>query len=186
MLCEINKDAFSSGQVTSKIWLCEEAEKLFSNIDCIWIYGGWYGITAFLLHSRGNIKIKSIRSFDIDPECEAIADIINENWVWRNWQFKAHTQDCNLLNPNIDNGPDIIINTSTEHFECMDWWDNIPKGKAVILQGNNMQHEDHYGNSDSLDAFIKTFPVSKLIYSGQRDFNYGSWGFSRYMLIGVK
>jgi hypothetical protein len=181
----VDKDAFSSGQITSKIWLCEELEKLFESIDRVWIYGGWYGVSAFLLQSRGRIKIGEIRSYDLDPQCEAVADMINENWVINNWQFKAKTQDCNLLD--LDwNGPDLVINTSTEHFESLDWWNSIPKGTTVALQGNNMPHEDHHIYSSSLDEFIRTYPVSTLLYRGQKDFEYPTWKFSRFMLIGQK
>jgi len=181
----VNKDAFSSGQIGSKIWLCEELERLFDSIDSVWIYGGWYGISAFLLQSRGNIRIGEIRSYDLDPQCEAVADMINENWVIDNWKFKSKTQDCNLLD--LDwNGPDLIINTSTEHFECLDWWNNIPSGTTVALQGNDMPHEDHHIHSSSLEEFVKTYPVSTLLYRGQREFKYPSWKFTRFMLIGVK
>jgi hypothetical protein len=78
-----NKDAFSSGQIGSKIWLCEKLEKLNWSSDLTYIYGGWYGITAFLLLSRGKFNVSKIRSLDIDPSCEPIADMINENWVWQ-------------------------------------------------------------------------------------------------------
>ena len=181
----VNKDAFSSGQIGSKIWLCEELEKLFDSVDSIWIYGGWYGVTAFLLNSRGNIQIGKIRSYDVDPKCEAVADMINENWVIDNWKFKAKTQDCNLLD--LDwHGPDLVINTSTEHFESLDWWNSIPKGTTVVLQGNNMPHEDHHIHSSSLDEFIGIYPVSNLLYRGQKEFEYPTWKFSRFMLIGIK
>lgn len=181
----VDKDAFSSGQIGSKIWLCEELEKLFSSIDNLWIYGGWYGLTAFLLRSRGNIDIAKIRSFDLDPSCQPVADMINENWVYRNWMFKAETADCNKLS--IKPGePDLIINTSTEHFSSFDWWENIPNGTVVALQGNNMPHTDHYISSKSLDEFVETYPLSDLLYKGQMDFDYPEWSFSRYMVIGQK
>lgn len=181
----VDSDAFSSGQITSKLWLCEEVEKLFDRIDQIWIYAGWYGMTSFLLKSRNNIKIGKIRSWDIDPSCERIADSLNENWVWQEWAFKAYTGDCNQMKPAIG-CPDMIINTSTEHFESMEWWDNIPKGMVVVLQGNNMPHEDHCIYSDSLKTFIETYPMSELLFSGQKDFKYEAWGFSRFMVIGKK
>ena len=85
-ILNVNKDAFSSGQIGSKLWLCEELEKLFDTIDSIWIYGGWYAVTAFLLNSRNNIKIEYIRSYDVDPACAEVADMINENWVYQNWK----------------------------------------------------------------------------------------------------
>lgn len=179
----VNEDAFSSGQISSKIWLCEELEKSYNQIDTIWIYGGWYGITAFLLRSRGNINIKSIRSFDLDPSCEIVADVINENWKWKNWEFKSVTADCNSLKPD---SIDLIINTSTEHFDSLDWWENIPKGTLVALQGNNMKHDDHVIYFSSLKKFLSTFKLTDVRYQGQLDFSYPDWKFSRFMLIGVK
>ena len=181
----VDKDAFSSGQIGSKIWLCEELEKLFDSADNIWIYGGWCGIAAFLLNSRGNMRIGQIRSYDIDPNCEAVADMINENWVYQDWKFKASTQDCNVLD--LDwSGPDLVINTSTEHFESLDWWHNIPKGTVVALQGNNMMHDDHYVHSSCLKEFTARFPVTEQLYAGEKQFVYPDWQFTRYMLIGVK
>ena len=184
-ILNVNKDAFSSGQIGSKLWLCEELEKLFDTIDSIWIYGGWYAVTAFLLNSRNNIKIEYIRSYDVDPACAEVADMINENWVYQNWKFKAQTQDCNKLEVD-QSGTDLIINTSTEHFENMDWWNNIPKGTTVALQGNNMIHDDHYVHSTSLKKFVAQFPVSETLFKGEKEFVYPDWRFTRYMLIGVK
>lgn len=179
---QIHKDAFSNGQVASKIWLCEELEKLFDRIDLIEIYGGWYGITAFLLQSRNRIKIDSIKSYDLDPSCEPVADVINENWVFNEWQFKAYTADCNTITPTAD----LIINTSTEHFESMAWFDNIPAGTYVALQGNNMPHDDHYDLSLNLDSFCTKFGLSKILYQGEKQFKYPTWQFTRYMIIGQK
>ena len=181
----INKDAFSNGQIASKIWLCEQLELLFNNIDTIWIYGGWYGMTSFLLKSRGNINISTIRSYDIDTECEAIADMINENWVYQEWQFKAHTIDCSKLIPKLGN-PDLIINTSTEHFDTMDWWNNIPKGTHVVLQGNNMIHADHVIHTDTLNDFCDLYLLDTILYKGSLEFNYPDQSFTRFMQIGIK
>lgn len=177
------KDAFSSGQIGSKIWICEELERLGWRSSLTYIYGGWYGITAFLLLSRGKFNVEKIRSLDIDPQCQAVADMINENWVWQDWKFKAFTQDCNSYEGQYG---DLIINTSTEHFESYEWFDRIPKGTRVALQGNNMPHEDHHVHSETLEDFTKQFPVSTTLYTGQKEFVYPDWKFTRYMLIGVK
>lgn len=185
MILEVNQDAFSSGQIGSKLWLCQELEKLFDSIDTIWIYGGWYGITAFLLKTRAMVKINKIKSFDLDPACQMVADMLNENWVWQNWQFKAETQDCNLLEPKLGD-PDLIINTSTEHFKSKDWWEKIPKGTCVVLQGNNMNHEDHFINSNNIDEFINHYPLQTILFSGQKEFAYPDWSFTRFMTIGIK
>jgi hypothetical protein len=180
---ELNKDVFSSGQVGSKIWLCEQLEKTNWKSDMTWIYGGWHGMMGFLLLSRAQFPVDRIRSFDKDPICERVADTICENWVWKDWTFKAFTADCDELRPN---DVDLIINTSTEHFETMDWWDNIPDGTRVAIQGNNMRHEEDTVIINSLEEFKTAYPLTHTVYQGQLDFKYPNWSFSRYMLIGVK
>lgn len=179
----VHKDAFSSGQLGSKIWLCEELEKLNLESESTYIYAGWYGITAFLLLSRGNFSVSKIRSIDLDPSCQPVADMINENWLINEWQFKALTGDCNVLG---DTGADLIINTSTEHFNDMTWFDDIPSGTRVILQGNNMPHDDHFVHSDTLERFVEQYPLTQYLFKGGKDFVYPTWGFTRYMVIGVK
>ena len=179
----INKDAFSSGQISSKIWLCEELEKLNWTSRLTYIYAGWYGLTAFLLLSRGKFQVDQIQSLDIDPSCEPIADMINENWVWQDWKFKAYTLNCNGY---VRGSPDLIINTSTEHFENMDWFKNIKPGTRVILQGNNMPHDDHHVHSKDLQSFVDLYKLTSIVYKGSLNFNYPEWSFTRYMIIGVK
>ena len=179
----INPDAFSSGQIRSKIWLCEELEKLNWTSSLTYIYGGWYGITAFLLLSRGKFQVDKIRSLDIDPTAQPVADMINETWLSEDWKFKAFTQDCNNYEGQYG---DLIINTSTEHFDRTEWFDRIPVGTAVILQGNNMPHDEHVIHFDTLQDFVDYFSLTKVVYSGSLDFNYPDWSFTRFMVIGFK
>lgn len=180
---QIDKDAFSSGQISSKLWLCEELENTRWTSKLTHIYGGWYGLTSFLLLSRAKFKVDKIQSYDIDPACEPIADMINENWVWQDWKFKAFTADCNQ---EFADRPDLIINTSTEHFENQEWFNNIKPGTRVVLQGNNMKHEDHIVYTSNLHQFINKYPLTKTRYSGQLDFEYPDWKFTRFMIIGIK
>jgi hypothetical protein len=178
----VNKDAFSNGQIDSKLWLCEELERLGWSSDLTYIYAGWYGVTAFLLLSRGKFHVYKIRSLDIDPTCQPVADMINENWVFKEWKFKAFTQDCNNFEGQYG---DLVINTSTEHFDSMDWFTRLPKGTRVILQGNNMPHDDHVIYSNTLEDFVNTYPLSSVAYQGQKEFVYPDWKFTRYMMIGT-
>jgi len=179
----VNKDAFSSGQIGSKLWLCQELENLRWTSDLTYIYAGWYGITAFLLLSRGKFRVGKIRSLDIDPSAQEVADMVNENWVIDDWKFKAFTQDCNNFEGQYG---DLIINTSTEHFESMEWFDKIPNGTRVILQGNNMPHDDHHVHSVTLNDFAQKYPLTNTVYLGEKHFTYPSWSFIRYMVMGYK
>lgn len=181
----LNGDAFSSGQISSKLWMCKELEKIIGGDPrIIWVFGGWYGLSSLILLSRDILPIKHIRSFDVDPTCEPIADTLLENWVWQKWKFKSFTIDCNFLQ--YDERPNIVINTSTEHFDSQLWFENIPSNTTVVLQSNNMKHDDHITCFETLDEFVKFYPVNMLLYKGQLDFSYPDWKFSRYMLIGKK
>ena len=190
----LNRDMYSNGQVESKLWLCREVENLFNNQPItVWTLGGWNGLLPFLLLSREKLNIKEICSFDRDPACKKTADIINENWIYKRSVFKAETIDCNRLKytspfsnsrgarPRRE--PDLIINTSVEHFQSDKWWSNIPPGKTVALQSCDMKHKEHTNCIYSEKEFKERFPSTEIYYSGALKFDYQTWAFTRFMLI---
>lgn len=188
----VNLDAFSSSQVASKIWLVERLEDVLEKQYAppelgyrIWILAGWYGLTNLILRTRAVIPVQFVRSLDMDPECQVVADRVNKFWEWQGWQFKAQTCDVNKLDYSVDT-PHIVINTSVEHIESDQWFHNIPKGMIVVLQANNMTHDDHVRSyADSADL-LKTFPLAECHYEGSIEFSYPNQTFKRHMIIGVK
>lgn len=194
---QVARDAFSSGQMGSKIWLCQVLEQMLlsrgvSAPQTVWVYGGWHGVLGFLLLSRQapGVAIERVRSFDIDPAVETPANLLCENWVWREWMFRAFTADCNALKPgeNHEYGPPptIVINTSVEHFAENTWFENIPAGTIVALQAADF---DHHGASAPIrsEAELRAaYPLAEEWFSGAMTFDYGSWSFQRFMAIGRK
>jgi hypothetical protein len=186
----LDQDAFASGQIVSKIWLAETLEKVIEHNELekdlkILNLGGWYGILHFILKTRNNLKIKIYRSIDIDRDACDIADLINETWVWQNWKFKSIADDAN----NFKYGKDdfnVVINTSVEHIDSDRWFQNIPTGTVVVLQSNNMPHEDHVYNHSTLEEFVDLFPLTEILYHGQKLFQYENENFIRFMIIGIK
>jgi hypothetical protein len=194
---DLNFDAFSSGQISSKLWLCETLEPIIEqelkDPAVIWLLAGWYGLTGFLLLARRPDLVHHIRSFDIDPTCEATADLFNENWVWQDWKFKARTADCNNLSygqnsnsPHKEATPQIVINTSVEHMESQEWFKQIPPNTLVALQSCDMPHEDHHHKCSNIDELVGLFPLKRVHFRGQRTFHYPNWKFTRLMIIGTK
>jgi len=187
---QLDKDAFSSGQILSKIWLAEELEKAVIGFDQplplrILALGGWYGLINFILRSRNNLPIEIFRNVDVDCESCKIADSINESWVWREWEFKSLNYDANLYSYD-DNEYNVVINTSTEHMFSKDWFLNIPRGMLTVLQSNNMPHSDHHNTHQDLGSFIEDFNLSKILFSDEKLFKYPDWEFKRFMVIGIK
>lgn len=189
------QDAFSLGQLKSKLWLIEN---LPENLGTVFICAGWYGTLAALMFERARPKFDKIRSFDIDETCAPVADTMNRPWVMGGWQFKASTLDilemdfptthttyrANGTSLELTEMPDTIINTSCEHIlGFKNWYSKIPNRKLVILQSNNFYEiDDHVNCVDSVDNFKSLAPMSTLLYSGELKLE----KYSRFMLIGFK
>lgn len=185
---DLDKDAFSSGQIGSKIWLIAELEEIIKKEKIthplkIAIIGGWYGLTNFIIQCRQTLNIEYVRSIDIDHQACTNADLLNELWVWQDWKFKALCRDANHTEYFEY---DIIINSSVEHIPNLNWWENIPEGKIVVLQSNNMTHEDHVFNHLTLNDFSNDFSCNKVLFLGEKIFDYKDWKFTRFMKIGIK
>lgn len=178
--------AFMSGQIISKLWLCEELEPILRDrfdrdVDA-WLLGGWYGMTSFLLQSRA-APVGHVTSFDIDGAATIGAMIYNEAFVHLR-TFDAITQD--VLTLDYSSSPDLIINTSTEHMADRSWFDLIPAGKMVVIQTNDMPHDDHVFAHESVEQLVEEFPLTTNIFTGDLPFHYDDWSFKRFMLIGIK
>jgi hypothetical protein len=186
----LDKDAFSSGQILSKVWLAEELEKVVINNNLpqplsILCLGGWYGVVNFILQLRSNINVEKFRSIDIDSTACENADLLNKSWVWQSWQFKSICDDANTFSYSSAEF-NTVINTSIEHIEGHQWFDRIPKSSLVVLQSNNMAHDDHCHNHSSLGDFQSEFAISQVLFAGEKLFKYPNWSFKRFMIIGVK
>lgn len=180
--------AFMSGQVGSKLWLCEMLEPILkerfpNNPPDIWVLGGWYGMTNFLLQSR-DAHLNTIKSIDVDPEATRGALILNEAYVHLQ-TFQAETADANTLD--YSNAPLVVINTSAEHMESRQWFEIIPKDTLVVVQTNDMPHDDHVFAHHSIEDLKNEFPMSGGYYfAGELPFFYDDWSFTRFMTIGIK
>ena len=199
---DVNWDyAFSKGQLLSKLWIVHELKRLDLDLGNIFVCAGWIGILPALMFKEPDLKIKNIKSFDIDPTCEAAADRINKPYVIDGWKFNAITMDIHdidyqkhtfriwrtnhsVFSDPFDIIPNTIINTSCDHiFPFEKWWDLIPQGKIIILQNNNSKlDDDHVNNVNSLEEMKKQAPMSKILFEGELELSM----YTRYMLIGIK
>lgn len=194
---KFNVDYLSGGQLDSKQWLVETLLDLDIDLGVVFICAGWYGSLATLLFENG-VRLKHVRSFDLDPDCAWFADTINRPWVIDGWQFKASTLDIHTMkypltytttrfngtSAELTEMPDTIINTSCEHIVDFDsWFENIPSGKLVILQNNNyLEVDDHVNCADSLADFDLQSPLATVLYEGELVLP----KYTRYMRIGIK
>ena len=163
-------DAFWDGQVHSKIWLSEVLNKHYdSKIPSnIYIFGGWLGVLANILFQNSKFYVDTIYNIDLDPWCKPNSEKLNQTYV--NMQrYYADTADMKEYQYN--DTADIVINTSTEHVtqETYDhWYDNIPQGSLVVIQGNDFfSCDEHVRCSVDLDDFMTMNRVTDPIFAGQ-------------------
>lgn len=191
-------EACAFGQLDSKQWLIEEAQKTFGNDwGRVFVLAGWIGFLPRFIFDAG-ITVTGVRSFDIDENSGPAAESLNQSFVQKDWVFKSSTQDITKLTyPStftvrrkdgsgceLFEMPELVINTSCEHIaDISSWWDQIPKGMRVIVQSNDAFHiPEHVRCFKTLAEFEAAMNMSQVDYRGEKrlaDFN-------RFMLIGRK
>lgn len=189
-----NFDAFSSGQVGSKIWLIENLERVLDleKEYSLWLYGSWYGTLPLMIFIRNQLKLKEVTQFDVNKNALHVANFMLDNWHYKKVPMFFNQYDVNLIDfehpyKYSNHPPDIIINTSVEHMPKNTWWENIPQGTIVALQACDMKHKEHINNIYDLENFKKKYQFSNLIYANELFFDYQNENsFKRFMLIGIK
>ena len=197
---EYDKDCFSRGQIESKLWLVRELKKINPDLGTVFLCAGWYATLATMLFESG-IKIDKIRSFDIDSTTVDIAETFNKPWFTDQWRFKALVENIynidyeshtwqywsnanNRMSYPITDVPNTIINTSCEHLDdFIGWYNKIPLGKLVVLQGNNyFEILEHVNCSSNLQKFSNKSPMTTTLYEGALELP----KYTRFMKIGFK
>ncbi len=192
-------DAFSNGQIESKIWLIRELEKVSDNLGNVWTLCGWIGTLAYLIKNTNNRLIyNNIRSFDIDDRCAGLSEILNKDMLLNNWKFKSSTIDVNSMRftdykfptlksdgsiQYIQESANTVINTSCDHMDKNIWWERVPTGTLVVLQNNNFATaDDHVNTVTSIREFKNKYPMHELLFEGELECDL----YTRFMLIGKK
>lgn len=193
-------DAFSKGQIKSKIWLLENIVKYFDlNNKTIFLLGGWIGVLPAMLF--WHTSVKNIRNIELDINCIRISNWLLKDKLIEELRYATIYNDMNNLDYysniwhyfNYENTAeiiknekiDLVINTSTEHLVNFNsWWDKIPKGMGFVLQSNNFADvKEHVNLYSSLTNFEKSLgKVSEIFFKGELDLTI----YKRFMIIGKK
>lgn len=197
------QDAFSRGQVQSKIWLVSELAKIKNNFDMIYVLAGWFGQITNYLDST-NIEYSKLRIIDFDSDACQISDKVFNVKNIEGYKVKAVEHDLtdsnwvartgcsyNLKNYNNDKvtiektSPDLIINSSAEHFH-EDWYHKFmyrqqSTDPLFVIQSNNLfDIPEHINAVHSIEEMKIKFPMSRIDYEGELQLT----GYKRFMLIG--
>ena len=170
-------DSFWAGQMKSKEWLCTELRKHVKKFVTVDIHGGWNGVLASMLF-QSDVPVTSIRSIDIDPACEAIANMMNKKEEMAG-RFRAVTADMCAIRSDAD----VVINTSCEHItqDQYDLWlSGMPHNSLIVLQSNNYQIPEHVRTASDLDNFKEQCNLERVLFASEIELPL----YKRFMVIG--
>jgi hypothetical protein len=174
-------DALWDGQLQSKAWLVTILKEHCPANANVYIFGGWIGILASMMFQH--LPVKKIRSIDLDPWCEKIADTVNKPYEMDGWRFKALTADMCHYDYNWGIPSHVVVNTSSEHItqEQYDlWYNRICPGSLVVVQGNDyFSCSEHVRCSKNLKEFEQMNYVYNPVFTGQFHTN----EYTRFMSI---
>jgi hypothetical protein len=181
-------NAFSHGQIQSKIWLCENLEPHLPSPAQVLIIGSWYNLLGFMMLSRQQEKYNLILGVDPDSEAVEIANKINNGYmIGADNKLRNTCREIESFNHNELGYHNVLINTSCEHMDNK-WYNNVNPYQLVCLQTSNMVTDDPTWNithpNPTMDDFKQKYPMSQILFQGEKEFDYGHLRYSRYMLIG--
>lgn len=183
----MNYDAFSHGQIKSKLWLCEHLEQHIPKNANVKVLGSWYNILAFLLLARRPTHYKLIEGIDNNPSAKEIADKLCDAWVIDENIVQNVTGH---VNDTLYHDTQVVINCSPEHMEDDVWFKKIPAGTTVCIQTSNVTDPNEpwliKTPHATLEETIQKYPLTRTHFSNTLRIQYGDWGYDRYMLIGIK
>jgi len=181
-------DALSSGQLKSKEWLLDRLQ-IPHTPQTICIVGSWLGILPLLMYENNEeFNMERHQCYGVDQNMSSISAsyIVNQQN-----NFQGICGDAIYFNyEHIESlKPDIVINTSCEHFSESDfkkWLIRIPLGAKVYLQSNNFfDCEDHVNPKRSLTEFeFDCTLLTSIEFSGKLDIEHVPY--TRYMIIGTR
>lgn len=182
----MNYDAFSHGQIKSKIWLCEKLEPHLPVKPTVTILGCWYNVLSFMLLTRNPDGYKSFVGIDVDADAIDVSNKICNAWTTNEIVVNNFVANANSYIVDTD----VVINCSPEHMEGTAWFDNIPSGTLVCIQTSNVIDPEYpwliKTPSPTLEAFTNRFRLSTVLSIDSLRIEYNHFGYDRYMIIGIK
>jgi hypothetical protein len=169
------RDALSSGQLCSKLWLLRALKTLNLEASNVYHLGCWHGLLGLWVSQSMNADLHLV---DIDKDSVDLASAVCcGNTIY---PYVCDSEEfTRLYRPLTD---ELFLNTSCEHMSNQ-WVANLLPGTQVVAQSTNyLLGDGHVNTVDSAESFEKSLGLSKVLYQGTLKFPM----YERYMIIGKK
>lgn len=181
---------FSHGQIHSKLWLCEQLEPLLPDNARAAILGSWYNVLGFLLLARNAKKFETIIGFDIEKENIEMSNKLLDAWlIGSDTKVQHILKTVSRLTEEDLEIFHVVINTSCEHMDDK-WFGQLNNNPLICIQTSNRVTDDINWSilnpNPDMETFKSKYPMSQILFEGEKVFDYGHLQYSRYMIIGKK
>ena len=174
--------------VFSKLWLARELKQVLQQqgIDSVpvaYILGSWYSNLSTILRRTG-VPIEKIIDVEQHGEWLEMGQQLQQDM---DIQGVQHMQaDANEVDYRQLQTPGLVINTSTNDIPDHGWFDHIPSGTIVVLQGRDSVAAGAEHTYDSPAELLEMFPLETVLYSGTWDLEDPETPYQRSMAIGIR
>lgn len=187
-------ESFRHGLVNSKIWLCQELERIMYNQNMhnpsLHILACWDNLLAFMLLTRKPKFYGVVHGYDIDETAIASANQITNTWIHDYPKVYNHVLDVNNTDFSAAGEESIFINCSVDHMDNIRWFESIPKGRLVCIQATDMEDQNEpwliKQTTKDIDELCGRFQLTDILFKGTREIYYSTFSYNRFMLIGIK
>ena len=175
------KGSYTPDLIASKLWLLTELARIAPTVGTIYALGSWYGNLAVINRLDPVIKYRKLINVETDPKFLQASERIHDHLGIGNNEYML--KDANTLDYRQLGDSGCVVNCSLTDMPGRDWFKNIPVGTLVVMQAR-----DHDPNRQfhSTEDILKRFPLSKVIYQGERNLQDPETKYTRYMVIGIK
>lgn len=177
------KGSFSDDLVLSKLWLIRELSGLQREFGTIYVLGSWFGNLAMLMAAK-DLVFKRIINVDTNEKALADSGHMLSKLGLDDRVVGAKVDANNLSYSDLD-GDGLVVNTSCNNIKGNDWFNNIPKGTMVAMQGRDTD----LGSPnifDDIDSFVESYPLGKMLFSGKLRLKDPETNYRRFMVIGMR
>ena len=180
--------SYTPDLVFSKLWLSRELKSVLQqqNIDSVpvaYILGSWYSNLSTVLRRTG-VPIDNIVDVERRGEWLRTGQQLQQDMNIQGVQYMQ--ADANKIDYRQLQTPGIVINTSTNDIPDHGWFEHIPAGTIVVLQGRDhvLPGAEHTYNSPA--DLLEMYPLETVLYSGTWDLTDPETPYQRSMVIGIK
>lgn len=180
--------SYTPDLVASKTWLAVELQKIMrqQGIDqfpVAYILGSWYGNLSAILRKQG-IDIDTIIDVEKNKKWLRQGQQIHRAWGINGVEYM--NADANRIDYQQLQSPGLVINTSTTDIPDQGWFDAIPAGTVVVLQGRDRVADGAEHSYRTPKDLLELYPLETVWYQGRKSLTDPETQYHRSMVIGVK